>query len=453
MTRPGALTTRVLVSATLLLTLFFGLTFAALDLGFRRAAERALEDLLESQVLGLLTAADPATEGVIALPDSLPETRFSRPGSGLYALVTETAGETVWVSPSALGLRLPAPAPETPGRIGFKRLTLGDGDDLLNASLRVEWEFEDGSIRDFVFSVASSLDGYRDQVSRYRTRLGGWLVLLTVLLVLAQFMVLRFILRPLGQAEQEVREIEAGQRQRLSAGYPDELDALAGSVNTLIEGERARSQRYRESLDNLAHSLKTPLAVVRSQLEMDEADPSSLLEQVERMRGIVDYQLRRAATGAETLSRGRVPVAPVADATLQALRKVYADKQPELESIVDPSAEFVGDRGDLAEILGNLLDNGCKYCVSKVRLRIAAVPDTDNRHAGLEITVEDDGPGISLGDADRLVRRGARGDEVVPGQGIGLAVVRDIAEARGGELCIGPSGLGGTRVEIRLPPS
>lgn len=453
MTRPGSLTARVLVSATLLLTLFFGLTFAALDLGFRRAAERALEDVLESQVLGLLTAADPATEGVIALPDSLPETRFSRPGSGLYALVTETAGETVWVSPSALGMRLPAPAPDTPGRIEFQRLTLNDGDELLNASLRVEWEFDDASIRDFVFSVASGLDGYRDQVGRYRTRLGGWLVLLTLLLVLAQFLVLRFVLRPLRQAEHEVREIEAGQRPSLSAGYPDELDALAGSVNMLIEGERARSQRYRESLDNLAHSLKTPLAVVRGQVEIGRAEPALLLDQVERMQGIVDYQLRRAATGAQTLSRGRIPVAPVADATLDAMAKVYATKQPVLESDVEPAAVFFGERGDLAEILGNLLDNGCKYCASTVRLRITTLAGSEHGKPGLEIAVEDDGPGISLADADRLVRRGARGSGDTPGQGIGLAVVRDIAEARGGELCIGPAALGGTRVEVRLPAS
>jgi two-component system sensor histidine kinase PhoQ len=178
-----------------------------------------------------------------------------------------------------------------------------------------------------------------------------------------------------------------------------------------------------------------------------------VLEQVERMQGIVDYQLRRAASGAETLSRSRIPVGPVAESTLQALAKVYADKQPVLESHVEASAVFFGDRGDLAEILGNLLDNGCKYCRSVVRLNVATIPPGDATNPGLEITVDDDGPGISLGEADRLVHRGARGDVALPGHGIGLAVVRDIAEARHGELTIGPSALGGTRIEVRLPPS
>ena len=448
---PVSLTRRVLLGATLLLGVFFGFAFVALDEGFSRAAEHALEDLLESQVLGLLTAADPGPQRQLVLPDALPEARFSRPGSGLYAQVTEADGETVWISASATGLRLPAPAPKSPGRILFRSVELDDGTELLSASLRVEWEFDDGSLRDFIFSVSSSLEGYRAQIKRYRKRLGTWFLLLTLIFVAAQLAALRFLLRPLGQAEREVRQVETGERESLSGGYPSELGALAGSVNTLIEGERARTQRFRQSLDNLAHSLKTPLAVMRSQLEGGETGAEQIQEQLDRMQGIVDYQLRRAASGAATLSRERTRVAPMVGDIVEALKKVYADKSPEIISEVDDDTEFPGERGDLAEILGNLLDNACKWCRRRVKLEVRPIAPSGSARAGLRIVVEDDGPGMPVAETDRLVQRGARGDEQVPGHGIGLAVVRDLVEPRDGELAISVSTLGGTRIEVRLP--
>ena len=448
---PVSLTRRVMLGATLLLGVFFGFAFVALDEGFSRAAEQALEDLLESQVLGLLTAADPGPQRQLVLPNALPEARFSRPGSGLYAQVTEADGETVWISESATGLRMPAPAPKAPGRILFRSVELDDGTELLSASLRVEWEFDDGSLRDFIFSVSSSLEGYRAQIKRYRKQLGTWFLLLTLIFVAAQLAALRFLLRPLGQAEREVRQVEAGERENLSRGYPSELGALAGSVNTLIEGERARTRRFRQSLDNLAHSLKTPLAVMRSQLEGGETNALQIQEQLDRMQGIVDYQLRRAASGAATLSREQTPVAPMVGGIVEALKKVYADKSPEIVSKVDGDTVFPGERGDLAEILGNLLDNACKWCRRRVRLDVRPITASASGRAGMQIVVEDDGPGMPVAEAERLVQRGARGDEQVPGQGIGLAVVRDLVEPRGGELAISVSALGGTRIEVRLP--
>ncbi|MGB5622682.1 MAG: ATP-binding protein [Gammaproteobacteria bacterium] len=448
---PVSLTRRVMLGATLLLGVFFGFAFVALDEGFSRAAEQALEDLLESQVLGLLTAADPGPQRQLVLPDALPEARFSRPGSGLYAQVTEADGETVWISESATGLRLPAPAPEAPGRILFRSVELDDGTELLSASLRVEWEFDDGSLRDFIFSVSSSLDGYRAQIKRYRKQLGTWFLLLTLIFIAAQLAALRFLLRPLGQAEREVRQVEAGERENLSRGYPSELGALADSVNTLIEGERARTRRFRQSLDNLAHSLKTPLAVMRSQLEGGETHTPQIQQQLDRMQGIVDYQLRRAASGAATLSRERTPVAPMVADIVEALNKVYAEKSPEIVSKVAGDTEFPGERGDLAEILGNLLDNACKWCQRRVRIDVQPIAASAGGRTGMQIVVEDDGPGMPVAEADRLVQRGARGDEQVPGQGIGLAVVRDLVEPRGGELAITVSALGGTRVVVRLP--
>ncbi len=455
MTIPGSLTTRVMVAATCLLALFFGLTFAALDLAFSRAARQALDDVLDSQVVGLLAAADPGEDHSLVLPAGLPETRFSRPGSGLYAQLVAADGAILWTSDSATGLELPQADSPKPGRRVYDEFRLADGTEVTRVSLRVDWDFDDLVSRGFVFSVASNMDSYHTQVSRYRKRLGGWFVVMTILLVAAQLLVLRFLLKPLREAETEVGEIEAGRLDRLSEGYPAELEALASNINRLIDSERARSTRYRESLDNLAHSLKTPLAVVRSQTEgSDEQDETdkTIQEQVDRMQGIVDYQLKRAVAGSAGTGSASVDVAPVVDSTLSALTKVYADKAVNVARELDRNCVFFGDRGDLTEILGNLLDNAFKWCSSRVLVSANPITQADKKRDGLELVIHDDGPGIDGGQADLLTRRGMRGDEAVPGQGIGLAVVRETVKAAGGKLEFGPSDLGGACVRITLPP-
>ena len=452
---PGSLRNRIMVAAALLLTLFFGLTFVVLDIGYSRAARQALDDVLDSQVLGLLAAADAGEDHDLILPPGLPETRFSRPGSGLYAQLTEASGTVLWTSPSATGLQIPSVVSPEPGRRVYSDFQLDDGTQLTRISFRVDWEFDDLVTRGFVFSVASSLDGYHTQVSRYRKRIGWWFGLMTILLVAAQILVLRFLLRPLREAEIEIGEIEAGRRDHLSKGYPAELEALASNINRLIDGERARSTRYRESLDNLAHSLKTPLAVVRSQTESNKVEGESdktIQEQVDRMQGIVDYQLKRAVAGGVSTGAASIDVVPVVEGTLSALAKVYADKSVSVASELDANCTFFGDRGDLTEILGNLLDNGFKWCTGRVLVTANPITQTDRKRDGLELIIEDDGPGIDGGQADLLTRRGMRGDEAVPGQGIGLAVVRETVKAAGGKLEFGPSDLGGACVRIVLPP-
>ena len=444
-----SLSTSVLAAATVLLLVFFGLAFAALDVAFRRAAEHALEDVLESQVLGLLAAADPGTADTLELPADLPEPKFSRPGSGLYGRLIDDQDETVWLSRSAVGLRLPAFTPAQPGRIEFRRFALVDGPELMSAALRIEWEFDTGEAKPFVFSISSSLDSLNAQIGRYRKWLGSGFAVLVIMLVGAQILVLRFLLRPLQQAENEVREIEAGTRRRLSGGYPTEIEALSGSVNLLIDSERARSQRYRESLDNLAHSLKTPLAVIRTQTEATEAvDRSVVEEQVATMQGIVDYQLQRATSGGAPLGHERIEVAPLAESLLDALAKVYRDKPVEIERDLDRAGVFAGERGDLTEVLGNLLDNAYKFSSARIRLVIRFTGGDDRPGGVLEVMVEDDGPGLPETDLPGLLERGVRGSETSPGQGIGLAVVRDIVDAYGGQIALSRSTLGGAAIRI-----
>ena len=221
-------------------------------------------------------------------------------------------------------------------------------------------------------------------------------------------------------------------------------------MNVLIGSERARSERYRQTLDNLAHSLKTPLAAMRSVLTQQKSPQlTDLIEpQIEQMTEIVRYQLRKpAATASDAIGATPVPMETELMRLVDGLGKVYSEKNPTIDVSVTDDAEFRGDTGDFLELAGNLLDNACKWCDSKVSATIRPV----NSDGGLILTVEDDGPGIPEQAAEALLQRGTRLDESAPGHGIGLAVVRDIAESYGGEISIDTSPLGGASIKVLIP--
>jgi two-component system sensor histidine kinase PhoQ len=227
-------------------------------------------------------------------------------------------------------------------------------------------------------------------------------------------------------------------------------------MNLLIDSERARSDRYRYTLDNLAHSLKTPLAAMRALLNdrQNEGFSGRFNEQIDRMDEIVRYQLRKpAASIADNLVLKPVNVEAEVARLVDGLRKVYHDKNPDFDVRVERGMQFRGDTGDFLELAGNLLDNACKWCEKKVRIGI--VPSVGARAiaSGMVLTVADDGPGIPQDAADALLERGMRLDESTPGHGIGLAVVKDIARSYGGRLSIRRcSDLGGAEITVSIPP-
>lgn len=447
-----SLTTRVLVAAGVVLVVFLGLTIFALDAAFRNAAQRAIHDRLQVQVLALISAAEVDADGQLALPSDLPEPRLSNPGSGLYAQVLDHRGTPVWRSPSAVGVALPAPDPATaaPGRSDFERTRTADDEEVFQYAFTVLWDAGGEGLlppREYRFVVAETLAPFRAQLGRYRASLFWWFGLLFTALVAAQLVILRRMLQPLRTLAAEVGEVEAGGRDAIGDRYPHELQRLARNLNALIRNERGHLRRYRNTLGDLAHSLKTPLAVVRVALEerpSAERD-ETIAAQVARMDDIVSFQLQRAlAAGAETFGLA-VPVAPEVDGVVASLRKVYADRRLSFEVAVAPGTVFRGDRGALLEVLGNLLDNACKW--GRTRVRITASNDAVGRIA---LVVEDDGSGIPVHARRAVLDRGIRGDESVAGQGIGLAVVSDIVSVRGGALELDDSPLRGLRVSLRL---
>jgi signal transduction histidine kinase len=270
-----------------------------------------------------------------------------------------------------------------------------------------------------------------------------------ILLLLVQRLIVGLAFRPLARVRASLGRLERGEATRLDASGPSEVTPLIAELNRLLSAMVVRSRRSRDALGNLAHALKTRLAVLGqiSDLPELEAHPGvrgTIEDSTEGMRRIVERELRRARLMGDGPPGRRVEVADEVRRLCETLQGLYRDKSPTITVDVAPGVRFPGDREDLLELLGNLLDNACQWCRTQVRV---AARDAE----GPVFVVEDDGPGCPVEELGALARRGFRADESRPGSGLGLAIVRDIVEGYGGTLAFGHSAsLGGLRVEARL---
>lgn len=440
---------------SLLLILFFGATIVVLDVAFRQAGEQAQEDILDTQLMALIAEAEPNAEGELVMPPDLREPKFGNLGSGLYGALSDETDSPVWTSRSSLGLNVPYGPIPAPGTHSYSRVTLEDGTPLMALSLHVQWELASGVLKPYTFSVAQSLDSFNAQLAAFRRQLFTWFGAIALIMLLSISIVMRGLLKPLRQIEAEIGDIERGQRQQLSDDFPDELSSVARNMNLLIGSERGRSERYRNTLDNLAHSLKTPLAAIRSILsEQESGELTGRVEaQIERMNDIVRYQLRKPSSiQSESFGVVAVPVDQELRKLVDGLHKVYKEKSPAINVEVPDDVMFRGDTGDFLELAGNLLDNACKWCRSTVSLEISPLNGAGFSSGAMSLVVEDDGPGIPEDAREALLQRGMRLDENAPGHGIGLAVVKDIAASYGGDIQIGESALGGARIAVTVNP-
>ncbi|HKU90340.1 MAG TPA: ATP-binding protein [Steroidobacteraceae bacterium] len=434
------------------IVVFFALTIFLLDMLFRHAAERSLREVLDAQMVALVAAADPDGPESVT-PTALLDTRFDTPGSGLYAEIRSAAGESIWRSQSTTGTAVQFGPPLEPGARTFMFTEIAGTDvRLAVASRGIVWDDLHGQQARFTFSVATSLATYNAQISSFRQQLIGWFTGLALLLLATLTLVMRWLSQPMRRLVREIKDVEAGNREQLSEHWPQELTAVTGNLNALIEAERTRIKRYRDTLGNLAHSLKTPLAVMRQSLS-DVAPPAkgALDTEIERMTGIIEHQMKRAAaSGGALLGQAPVDVAPIITELRAALLKVYGNKDLLFGMAVDPAAQFIGDRADLTELLGNLLDNACKWARGNVRIEVRVDSAASSRTA-LLMFIDDDGPGIAESDRARVLVRGGRADEATPGHGLGLAMVHDTVALYGGQMHIDASELGGARFELKLP--
>jgi len=445
--RAHSLNARLLTSASIVLLSFFGVTVLVFDAVYRNLSETFIGARLDLQIASLISASDEEPGGRLLPRDTLSEARYAAVGSGLYAQIERDDGDVMWWSHSLTDTRLQLTTRLEPGKRLTRLMRLPDGSEVQALSVGLQWQFPRGKVYNFAYTVAEDLKPYRAELQHIRRQLIGWFVGLTALLLVALTFLFRWVLQPVRQVEREIEAIEAGRATELLGEYPRELAGITANMNALLRAERERLARYRDSLGNLAHSLKTPLAVVRSL-----ASTPQLQEQITRMDEIIRYQLKRAAmSGGTGLGSAPVDVKEVIEPLRAALSKVYAEKQIDLQSDIDSGARFIGDKGDLMEIAGNLLDNACKWCRRHVKITVRTLATPETRREGIVVTVEDDGPGIAPDRREHVLKRGARLDERVSGQGIGLSVIHDIAHLSGGSVDIDTSSLGGCKITVRLP--
>ena len=433
-----SLQNRLLVAVSVLLTVFLGLTGAVLDRAFRNSLETGVAEQLQVQIYVLLAAVDEA-DGDFYFSENLREPRFSQLNSKLYGFISSASDGELLRTASALDVNFQALGLNHDLGIGetrFGRLQA----EFFVSSYAVTWENRRSPI---LFSVLETTDTFAAEAAGFRNSLWSWLGGLAILLLVLQLLLLRWGLAPLRRLATDLQQIEAGESEALDTSYPRELSAVTGNLNLLIQSERKQQSRYRTTL---AHSLKTPLAVIQGELGDDSRQSSLMREQLDRMNQIITYQLQRAVStdNASTLAR-QVNVAEVIAKVVRALEKVYADKRVNISVDVDPALHFLGDERDLLEMLGNVLDNACKYGQGRVAVSATLASAAPPR---MRLQIDDDGPGITVAERERVLQRGVRLDSLAQGQGIGLAVVVDIATSYGATVSVGSSELGGAAIVL-----
>ena len=451
----GSLRVRMLVSATLVLVLFLGVMGLVLDNAYRLSAEQSVSERLLLHIYALIAASDEDQlddANSLYLPEELQEPQFNAMGSGLFGIVFDDYGREIWRSHSALDLmlneneKLQILDAAAPGVVMFKQMSgAKEHEPLFFLSYRVIWQTSAGEAQ-YVYTVLQNFEPYHNEVATFRNSLWGWLIAGVFGLVAIQSAIMYWGLLPIAGLEKDLKAIEAGERAYLEGKYPSEITGVTRNLNLLLATERQQREHYRTTLADLAHSLKTPLAILQAEAARPESSLDQMSEsldaQVSRMNEIISYQLERAVTNSSGLVKSKIKVKPVLERLVAALGKVYQDKEVEIDYQVN-HAVFPGDERDLMEMLGNLLDNGCKYGRRSVRV-------SELGGHSFHLIIEDDGPGILEADRERVLERGTRLDAQVKGQGIGLAVVAEIVHRYRGEIDIGRSALGGTRISLQF---
>ena len=435
-----SLNLRIVLSATLVLVIFISLIAAALDRAFLDSSESALRDKLTSQLYALLAAAE-VDEQSVTMPSSELDALLGLPSSGVYAFITDSTEQVLWQSSSVLGANPPRPQ------------SLGSGDKLFNKSsveqinyytyaFGVNWATDTKNLS-LTFNIITDLYSFEKQIKEYRKTLWGWLLAMAILLLVSQAIILRWGLSPLRRVGAELTRIETGDQTQIEQSYPQEIEHLTSNINILLQQERDQKTRYRNALGDLAHSLKTPLAVLQNGISSN-SDENLMQEQITRMNSIVEYQLQRAATAGSASIGKSVNVKSITDRMISSLQKVYRDKAIELKINVDESIFFKGDEGDLMELLGNLLDNAFKWTHTQIEV------SAEQKNNKLILQVTDNGPGFAEDQVEALLQRGVRADQTTPGHGIGLSIIGNIVDAYQGELSIKQSPSGGAVVSVSL---
>jgi len=319
----------------------------------------------------------------------------------------------------------------------------------------VERPVDLGSDGKFLVSVAGDASEIFDETRSFDYYLGGTFTALGIVLLLTTLFQVRYGLAPLKRISEAIADIRSGRAERLEGEFPVEIAPLARETNALIDANREIVERARTHVGNLAHALKTPLSVILNEAGPHRAAPfaAKVMEQADVMRDQVAHHLERARIAARvTIVSTVTDVAPAIEALRRTMEKIHRDRAITIAATADPSARFRGERQDLEEMAGNLVDNACKWTSTQVSINVTVEPPAQAGAAPtLRIIVDDDGRGLSADERAQVSRRGQRLDESKPGSGLGLSIVSDLAALYGGKLTRSDAPIGGLRAELKLP--
>lgn len=448
-TKNRSLTKSVLLVSNAGLLLALAVIGLVMDQAFKEKTLHIVKERLESYAEALLPEIE-VVEGQFVFPEQLPSPRMNQPGSGMYAEILSLNEH--WRSPSLIGQNLPKVMHVAVNQRRFEAPLVYQDERLFRLSQGVEIEV-DALSEPVTIIITEHAGRFYDELWEFEETLLTWLIGVSLFLLGMQWLIMIWAVKPLKQLTKDLTQLEKGDSLIFSEHYPVELLGLTSSVNRLIANERIHLERQRKTLGDLAHSLKTPLAVIQSELGNQESDKKVIQQQLNHMDEIVAYQLKKAAVaGHRTFSVG-VPVIDVLDKIIQTLQKIHKSKGIKVKTQVAPGAVFFGEKGDLLELLGNLLENAFKWCDQHIAVTVKTLFVEGRKRTGIKITIADDGPGIPESQRLQLLQRGVRGDEKVMGHGIGLSIVADIVDSYQGNIYIGDDDvLLGALFKITLPP-
>jgi len=414
---------------------------------YSRALDTSLQETLAFQVETLtdltLLSSSPASDDI-----RVADPRFDRTGSGWYWAIRNDAGDLLNFSNSYVGMVLePLPTPYDANNSRTAVLT-----DPFDTKIRVLERLVTVNGVPLHIMVTGSLDEILRLVDEFRGQTLIVLGAVAIMLAVMSTIVARIALRPVGRLRREVEQVREGEASALTQAYPAELAPLSDEINELLRSNAQIVERARNQVGNLAHGLKTPIAVLRNEADADRKNPLAKVvkSETEKMSQLVTTYLDRARLAARSTVVGKR-----ADATHVMLRltRVMQKLNPNVTiAMVRPDASlpwFRGDEGDLEEMAGNLLDNACKWAKSSIGVTVVA--ERSGQNTNLLIKIDDDGPGLTEEEAVKVLRRGVRLDEKTPGSGLGLDIVKELVDVYGGSLQLKRSVLGGLLAELRLP--
>jgi signal transduction histidine kinase len=453
----GSIARRMLVTAAILsaiILIFAGWSLQAL---YRSETDRQLNDAIDETILTLTNAVDSSSSGKPFYDSAkLPRAeQFGMTFSGRYWAYLVIDEQNIIVDGNmsrSFADELPRPRPALISRALASRgqTVFEDAPGIGPAERQIRVGMKAVTLPDrripILLFVGIDRTMYDDAVSRFALTLGIALGVLALGIMAGIFVVIRYGLRPLHEIEGKLHDVRAGRRDRLDGEYPGELSPLVKEINTLINHNRKVVERARTHVGNLAHALKTPLAVLRNESRGDDRVSEVVRRQTDAMTQNVQHYLKRAQAAAQAEVLGaRTEIKEPLEGIGRMLERLHRDKNLSVEVDADPKAVFRGERGDFDELVGNLMDNAAKWCKSRVEVKVTRSDD------GVEVIVDDDGPGLPPEHRAKALERGKRLDESEPGTGLGLSIVTELADIYGGRLHLEDSPLGGLRARLELP--